>query len=40
LDEEGWGPLSSSLLDELLDQWKGMEGVEVLPVIPALNSIG
>jgi peptidoglycan/xylan/chitin deacetylase (PgdA/CDA1 family) len=38
LDDEGWGPLSSSLLDELLDQWKAKEGVEVLPVIPALNS--
>ncbi|MGW8314102.1 MAG: polysaccharide deacetylase family protein [Bacteroidales bacterium] len=38
LDDEGWGPLSSSLLDELLDQWKGMDGVEVLPVVPALDS--
>ncbi len=39
LDEEGWGPLSSGLLDELLGKWKETEGVEVLPVIPALDSI-
>lgn len=39
LDDEGWGPLSASLLDELLGQWKEMNGVEVLPVIPVLNSI-
>ena len=39
LDEEGWGPLSSGVLDELLDQLSGMENVEVLPVIPALESI-
>jgi len=38
LDDEGWGPLSSSLLDELLDKLSGMEHVEVLPVIPALDS--
>ncbi len=39
LDEEGWGPLSSGLLDELLDRLKATEGVEVLPVLPALNSV-
>jgi peptidoglycan/xylan/chitin deacetylase (PgdA/CDA1 family) len=38
LDDEGWGPLSSGLLDELLDRLTGMEHVEVLPVIPALDS--
>jgi len=38
LDDEGWGPLSSGLLDELLDRLGGMDGVEVLPVIPALDS--
>lgn len=38
LDDEGWGPLSSSMLDELLDRLKGEEGVEILPVLPALNS--
>ena len=37
LDDEGWGPLSSGLLDELLDRWSGMENVDVLPVIPALD---
>jgi len=37
LDDEGWGPLSSGLLDELLDRWSGMENVYVLPVIPALD---
>lgn len=39
LDEEGWGPLSSGLLDELLGKWSGLKGVEVLPVIPVLDSI-
>ena len=39
LDDEGWGPLSSSVLDELLDKLTGHENVEVLPVIPALDSI-
>ena len=38
LDDEGWGPLSSGLLDELLDRLSGMDHVEVLPVIPALDS--
>ncbi len=39
LDDEGWGPLSSGMLDELLSKLSGMEDVEVLPVIPALDSI-
>ena len=39
LDDEGWGPLSSGMLDELLSKLSGMENVEVLPVIPALDSI-
>jgi hypothetical protein len=39
LDDEGWGPLSASLLDELLDRLSTQEGVEVLPIIPALDSI-
>ena len=38
LDDEGWGPLSSGKLDELLDELTGMDNVEVLPVIPALGS--
>lgn len=32
LDGEGWGPLSSSLLDELLDRFTSMDHVAVLPV--------
>jgi peptidoglycan/xylan/chitin deacetylase (PgdA/CDA1 family) len=39
LDNEGWGPLSSSLLDELLDRLSDMEDVDVLSVIPALDTI-
>ena len=39
LDEEGWGPLSSSFLDELLDRLLQTETVEVLPAAAALNSI-
>lgn len=39
LDDEGWGPLSASVLDELLCKLTGLENVEVLPVIPALNSM-
>ncbi len=39
LDDEGWGPLSASVLDELLSKLTGMDNVEVLPVIPALDSI-
>lgn len=39
LDDEGWGPLSSGVLDELLSRLSGLENVEVLPVIPALDTI-
>jgi hypothetical protein len=39
LDEEGWGPLSSSFLDELLSRLVQMDHVAVLPVGKALNSI-
>jgi hypothetical protein len=39
LDEEGWGPLSSSFLDELLDRLINTETVKVLPAAMALNSI-
>ncbi len=39
LDDEGWGPLSSGVLDELLRKLSGMENVEVLPIIPALDSV-
>jgi peptidoglycan/xylan/chitin deacetylase (PgdA/CDA1 family) len=39
LDDEGWGPLSSSVLDELLNKLKGLEHVKVLPVIAALNTV-
>lgn len=39
LDDEGWGPVSSGFLDELLGRLNELEGVEVLPVIPALDTI-
>lgn len=39
LDEEGWGPMSSAYLDELLGRLAGMDRVAVLPVIPTLDSI-
>jgi len=39
LDDEGWGPLSSGALDELLSKLSAMEDVEILPVIPALDLI-
>ncbi len=39
LDDEGWGPLSSGVLDEMLSRLSGLENVEVLPVIPALDTI-
>jgi len=37
LDDEGWGPVSSSFLDELLDRLTRMKNVKVLPVLTALN---
>lgn len=36
LDGEGWGPMSSSYLDELLDRLVGMDHVGILPVGRAL----
>jgi peptidoglycan/xylan/chitin deacetylase (PgdA/CDA1 family) len=37
LDEEGWGPMSSVYLDELLDRLTRLDAVAVLPVVPALD---
>jgi peptidoglycan/xylan/chitin deacetylase (PgdA/CDA1 family) len=37
LDDEGWGPVSSGYLDELLARLIKMKQVEVLPVIPVLD---
>ncbi len=31
LDDEGWGPLSSSCLDELLDEYSRMQSVAIMP---------
>jgi peptidoglycan/xylan/chitin deacetylase (PgdA/CDA1 family) len=39
LDDEGWGPLSSSYLDELLSQLVQLNHVAVLPVGRALNAL-
>jgi len=39
LDGEGWGPMNSSYLDELLDRLLGMEHVSILPVGQALLSL-
>ena len=39
LDDEGWGPLSSSHLDELLSRLVEMDHVAVLPVGKALNAL-
>ena len=38
LDDEGWGPVSSSYLDELLSRLSEMDHVAVLPVGKALSS--
>lgn len=38
LDGEGWGPMSSSFLDELLDKLTSMNHVAVLPVGAALHT--
>jgi len=40
LDEEGWGPLSSSFLDELLHQLVQLDHVALLPVGKALLKYG
>jgi peptidoglycan/xylan/chitin deacetylase (PgdA/CDA1 family) len=39
LDDEGWGPVSSSYLDELLSKLLQMEHVAILPVGKALRSV-
>jgi peptidoglycan/xylan/chitin deacetylase (PgdA/CDA1 family) len=39
LDEEGWGPVSSVFLDELLDKLSGYPTAEVLSVTQCLNQI-
>lgn len=39
LDGEGWGPMSSTYLDELLDRLLGMEHVSIMPVGKALLSL-
>jgi peptidoglycan/xylan/chitin deacetylase (PgdA/CDA1 family) len=40
LDNEGWGPVSSSCLDELLDRISSIPGVGVLSVTQALDLAG
>ena len=37
LDDEGWGPVSSVFLDELLDRLTRMKNVKVLPAGAALD---
>jgi hypothetical protein len=37
LDDEGWGPVSSDFLDELLDRLLKIKTVEILPAGKALN---
>lgn len=39
LDDEGWGPLSSSYLDELLSELLQLDHVAVMPVGKALKSL-
>lgn len=39
LDDEGWGPVSSGYLDELLDRLSGKENVSILPIVPGLDLI-
>ena len=39
LDDEGWGPVSSSFLEELLDRIRRIPSVEILPAGKALKSI-
>ena len=40
IDAEGWGPVSSSFLDELLDKYSGMQTVALLPAGRALKIAG
>jgi peptidoglycan/xylan/chitin deacetylase (PgdA/CDA1 family) len=39
LDNEGWGPLSSSFLDELLDRLTRIPSVEILPAGKAMKKV-
>jgi len=39
LDDEGWGPMSSSFLDNLLGQLVNIESVEILPAAQAVKAI-
>ncbi|MEE9461752.1 MAG: hypothetical protein V3V53_07960, partial [Bacteroidales bacterium] len=39
LDKEGWGPVSSVFLDELLDRLNEHESAEVLSITQSLNQI-
>lgn len=39
LDDEGWGPVSSGYLDELLDKLSHMRNVSILPAAKALQTI-
>ena len=39
LDDEGWGPMSSSYLDSLLNRLTGLEHVEVVPTGRALAKL-
>ena len=39
LDDEGWGPVSSTFLDELLDRLANSETAEVLSVTQALDQV-
>ena len=39
LDDEGWGPLSSDVLDQLLERLTGIESVQVIPTGRALAGL-
>ena len=39
LDDEGWGPVSSGFLDELLDRLTKIKTLEILPAGKALGGI-
>jgi peptidoglycan/xylan/chitin deacetylase (PgdA/CDA1 family) len=39
LDDEGWGPVSSVFMDELLDRLSGHESARVLSITQSLNQI-
>ncbi|MDH5396558.1 MAG: polysaccharide deacetylase family protein [Cyclobacteriaceae bacterium] len=40
LDGEGWGPMSAARLDEMLERWVKVSGLEILPVGMALEKYG